>query len=219
MSLVFLSFCIPRVLVISKRLLCMALLVAMAACGQTQQRGSSPQRPTTEKQDKPKAKDKSGSDAKKDTVDLPSTKSTESGAETKVVTGVATTSPQTSTPPATATVASISTSQNPSLGSPASGPSPSSDPNVVVFRIKAGTGRGPWNDAANPIRIRVGQTLEVHNDDTIQHWIHTDFGQFMTHPFSGINPGQSTRYQVANANARGLHDHNTGGAIYMEITP
>lgn len=93
----------------------------------------------------------------------------------------------------------------------------SSDPNVVVFRIKPGTGRGPWNDASNPIRGRVGQTLEVHNDDSIQHWIHTNFAPFF-HPFSGIAPGQSARYQLVSPSNGGSYDHLTGGAIHMIVT-
>lgn len=93
----------------------------------------------------------------------------------------------------------------------------SADPNVVVFRIRAGTGRGPWNDAANPIRGRVGQTLEIFNDDSVQHWIHTNFAPFF-HPFSGIAPGQSARYQLASPSPGPHYDHLTGGAIHMIVT-
>jgi hypothetical protein len=110
------------------------------------------------------------------------------------------------TPP---NVVTVSTATNTSL---------SSDPNVVVFRIPAGTGRGAWNTPDKPIIAKVGQTLEVHNDDSIQHWIHAGLFQFMTHPGSGINPGQSARYKIGNTNARDLHDHNTNGAIHMQIS-
>ena len=44
----------------------------------------------------------------------------------------------------------------------------------VVFRIKAETGNQPWNTAADPIRLKKGQTLRVFNDDNANHTIHTN---------------------------------------------
>ena len=93
----------------------------------------------------------------------------------------------------------------------------SSDSNVVRFTIPAGTGRGPWNTRDNPIKARVGQTLEITNGDSTQHWVHTNFSPFV-HPFSGIAPGQKASYRLNSANAAGMHDHLTNGAIFMQIS-
>lgn len=93
----------------------------------------------------------------------------------------------------------------------------SADSNVVKFTIRAGTGRGAWNTRDNPIRARVGQTLEITNGDSTQHWVHTNFSPF-PHPFSGIGPGQTVRYRLNSANAGGMRDHSTGGAIFMQIS-
>jgi hypothetical protein len=89
---------------------------------------------------------------------------------------------------------------------------------LVKFTIPKGTGRGPWNSASNPIKVKQGQTLEVTNGDSQFHWVHTSFGPF-PHPASGIAPGTSATYKISSGNARGVFDHMTAGAIYMEIIP
>jgi hypothetical protein len=102
---------------------------------------------------------------------------------------------------------------------PATPPPPAvgGDPNVVQFTIRAGTGRGAWNTPQTPIKARVGQTLVIKNEDSINHWIHTNFGPFF-HPISGIAPGQSATYRINTPNAQGMRDHLNGGAIYMEVS-
>lgn len=50
---------------------------------------------------------------------------------------------------------------------------PPRDPNIVEFRIKAGTGNGGWNTQAEMIEVKVGQTIRIYNDDTIVHRLHT----------------------------------------------
>jgi hypothetical protein len=89
---------------------------------------------------------------------------------------------------------------------------------VVEFRIKAGTGNGAWNTAANPIRLKVGQELRVTNDDSIQHFIHTNGAPFF-HPFAGINPGETKSYRMQSKFTGGsaVHDHNTYGDIHMIV--
>lgn len=192
-----------------------ALVIAVIACGTAEQTGGSAKPPQAgDEQKEKKPSDELKSSKKDPKTGNPIATNTAPEPDNNGIN----TAPQTSPGmPQPATSSSGSTSTAPLQNSTTV--TPPTDPNVVVFRIKAGTDRGPWNDAANPIRIRVGQTLEIFNDDSIQHWIHTNFGQFMNHPFSGINPGQSARYQIGNTNANGLRDHNTGGAIYMEISP
>jgi hypothetical protein len=41
------------------------------------------------------------------------------------------------------------------------------------FRIAPGTGANPWNTAASPVVVFVGQTLRVCNDDTVNHQLTT----------------------------------------------
>ena len=48
------------------------------------------------------------------------------------------------------------------------------EPGVVVFRIKDGTGRGDWNSEANAIRLKVGETVRVINEDSVTHQLHTN---------------------------------------------
>jgi hypothetical protein len=109
-------------------------------------------------------------------------------------------------------------SPQPAAVATATATSQSSDPNVVVFRIKPGTGYGPWNTPDDPIVARVGQTLEIKNDDSIQHWVHAGFADFTSHALSGIKPGASSRIQINNTRASGVLDHATGGAIYFRIS-
>jgi hypothetical protein len=47
------------------------------------------------------------------------------------------------------------------------------DPNVVVFRIPAGTGNAAWNAKGAMVDVKVGQTLRIFNDDTVAHRMHT----------------------------------------------
>lgn len=41
------------------------------------------------------------------------------------------------------------------------------------FRIAPGTGANPWNTAASPVVVFVGQTLRVCNDDSVNHQLTT----------------------------------------------
>jgi hypothetical protein len=98
-------------------------------------------------------------------------------------------------------------------------PQDSQDPNVVVFHIRAGTGNGAWNESSNPIQVHVGQELHIVNDDSQQHWIHTEGITPFIHPFSGIQPGSTGVYKIALPLPNGhLHDHLTQGPVYMNAT-
>lgn len=64
----------------------------------------------------------------------------------------------------------------PPAPAPAPAPAPTTppqDPNIVEFRIKAGTGNQPWNTADSMVTVKVGQTLRIVNDDTVTHRLHT----------------------------------------------
>jgi len=122
-----------------------------------------------------------------------------------------------------ANTAQNNTDASSNVGDPvAPAPNPSeatlqTNSNVVAFHIRQGTGRGAWNDAAQPITLKVGQKLQVYNDDSVMHWIHTNGTPFF-HPFSGIAPGQSATYNAQSAyNGGPLHDHLTYGSIFMKV--
>jgi hypothetical protein len=53
-------------------------------------------------------------------------------------------------------------------------PAAEGDPNIVVFRIKAGTGTSPWNSKSEMLSLRRGQTLRLVNDDSVNHRLHTN---------------------------------------------
>lgn len=52
-------------------------------------------------------------------------------------------------------------------------PAPAGDPNIVLFKIKAGTGTSPWNTQAEMMTAKVGQTIRIVNEDTVTHRLHT----------------------------------------------
>lgn len=72
-----------------------------------------------------------------------------------------------------------------------------SSPSIVVFRVPAGTGTGAWNTPQNPIKLFIGQTLRVFNDEPANspgsvannHRIHTN-GDPFSHG-QDIAPGAS----------------------------
>jgi hypothetical protein len=106
----------------------------------------------------------------------------------------------------------------PTAVSTATSTSGSVDAGIVVFRIKPGTGNGPWNTPDTPIVAKVGQTLEIHNDDSVQHWLHAEYEDFTTHALEGIDPGQSMSVKINNDRSDKVRDHLTGGAIYFKLS-
>jgi hypothetical protein len=86
--------------------------------------------------------------------------------------------------------------------------------NVVTFVIPKGTGRGAWNTPGNPIRVKVGQTLQVVNEDSTRHQFHTNGSPF-GHPFTAIAPGQKATFQIRSRFSGELHDHLNYGKIYL----
>ena len=87
--------------------------------------------------------------------------------------------------------------------------------NTVEFHIKAGTGNGPWNDEASRINVKVGQELQIINDDDRTHLMHTNGAPFF-HPFIPIAAGGKAVYKIASPLPNGtLYDHQTHGKIYI----
>lgn len=88
-------------------------------------------------------------------------------------------------------------------------------PGTVTFRIPAGTANGSWNTRETAIEVYVGQTLEVINDDSVNHQIHTDGAPF---PHGNlIAPGATRSHTVAStysSQQTPLYDH-----IYQTENP
>ena len=103
--------------------------------------------------------------------------------------------------------------QNPAP--PVTPPAEPENPNFKTFRIKAQTGDGPYNKKEDMIVMKVGQELEVCNDDTENHRIHTNGSPF---PHGNmIAPGTCTTYELRRAHdpgngqrSQGIYDHISG---------
>lgn len=83
---------------------------------------------------------------------------------------------------------------------------------TVTFVIKNGNGATPWNTQATMITVKVGDTVHIVNDDTVNHRLHTD-GEPCPHG-PEMTPGQSYDCVVDapfDPNDNGpLYDHDFG---------
>ena len=99
-------------------------------------------------------------------------------------------------------------------------PDPVKDPNIVEFRIKAGTGSGGWNSQSEMINAKIGQTIRVFNDDTVIHRLHTANNAPCPH---GVNipVGGSRDCVVGKAfdstNSNAVYDHIVGPSAKIWI--
>ncbi len=85
---------------------------------------------------------------------------------------------------------------------------------AVEFRIRRGTGQGPWNTPQTPVVARVGVPFIIYNDDDIVHQWHTD-GSPCQHS-EEIAPGQSMQCVPSEVyNGPALYDHITRGPFYI----
>lgn len=101
-------------------------------------------------------------------------------------------------------------------------PPPAVDPTaqVVTFRIPAGTGRTAWNNVASTVRVFVGQTLRIVNDDSVNHRLHTG-GAPCGHQPSNSVPGASFDCVVIRpleASAGRTYDHLYGTGARFFVT-
>lgn len=108
-------------------------------------------------------------------------------------------------------------------GAPTPTPAPGTpSATLVTFRIPAGTGKGPWNSAATVVKVNVGQTLRIVNDDTTVHRMHTN-GAPCGHQPSDSATGQAYDCVVSApiaATTLGAYDHNIGtnARFYVQAT-
>ncbi len=83
---------------------------------------------------------------------------------------------------------------------------------TVEFHIAAGTGENSWNTKETIVKVSVGDTLVIINDDSMVHRLHTN-GKPFAHGAS-IEPGQSAQYAILKAYDPAkdgpLYDHNVG---------
>jgi hypothetical protein len=83
---------------------------------------------------------------------------------------------------------------------------------VVDFRIKPGTGLKAWNEATDPVRVKVGDILRIHNDDDISHFLHTS-GAPCPHGKHSFKPGESYDCIISTPHdprRGGIYDHDGG---------
>ncbi len=123
------------------------------------------------------------------------------------------------------TVAPTTTVVEPEAGSaPTTPTTPTAQPgSIVEFRIRSGTQAGPWNSFDDPVRVAVGQTLRVHNDDVVPHTIHSDGAPFAHGPT--IQPGQYADHPilepltpVRDAPVNYEHDAGVGAPFWVAAT-
>jgi hypothetical protein len=91
---------------------------------------------------------------------------------------------------------------------------------IVEFHIPADTGSKPWNTLEKPIMVKRGQTLRFINDDSIEHFLHTN-GSPCPHGRNAFGPGESydcVITKVHNANAGDNYDHEQGpdAKVYIQ---
>ncbi len=115
------------------------------------------------------------------------------------------------------------TAEDPKTEEPAKPAEPVKDPNVVEFRIAAGTGTKPLNTPATFVQAKVGQTLRFINDDTVTHRFHTG-GTPCPHG-SNFAPGATydcvlTKTIDTVANPGALYEHISGptALFYLKVT-
>lgn len=92
--------------------------------------------------------------------------------------------------------------------------------NIIEFRIKAGTGDGEWNSSSESLKLKVGQTLRVYNDDSEVHALHTN-GVPCDHG-DDIKPGKYWNCELKTEFKGGsLYDHHNQqtGRFYFSVSP
>ena len=96
---------------------------------------------------------------------------------------------------------------DPSGGATGDPVEPDPDAEVVEFRIPAGLGLNAWNTADTPIVVYVGQSLRVHNDDSVKHTIHAS-GTPLQHG-QPIAPGAMRDHLILEAYSPPITDPDT----------
>lgn len=92
---------------------------------------------------------------------------------------------------------------------------------VVEFRIKKGTGQGDWNTRRGVVEVKVGDVLRIFNDDTIDHYLHTNNDRPCEHGKRAFGPGKSydcVVINVADPDKNTCRDHNHNNKFYVRAT-
>ena len=81
---------------------------------------------------------------------------------------------------------------------------------VVEFHIRAGTAsnRAQWNNRAETVNVKIGDTLRLINDDSVVHALHTDEGVPCEHGADMAPRGGSYDCVIAEA-----YDSNADGPL------
>ncbi len=140
----------------------------------------------------------------------------------------------TTRPPATSASTAAPTTSPPTTAAPTTAaPAPTTPstttaavtapPGIVEFRIVSGTQAGPWNSFDNPVRVTVGQTLRIYNDDVVAHTLHSN-GEPFEHGRT-IEPGQFGDHAIIatftpdrSAPANYEHDAGVGAPFWVVAT-
>lgn len=93
---------------------------------------------------------------------------------------------------------------------------------IIDFHIPLGTGSGPWNTMATVVEARIGDTVRIINDDTIEHLMHT-FDRPCPHQPVPSKPGDVYECEIsttADPRIDTLYDHNFGikSRFYLKAT-
>ena len=95
--------------------------------------------------------------------------------------------------------------------------------NIVAFHIPKNTLGKTWNSPDSPVVVKVGQILRIFNDDTVNHFLHTE-GKPCPHGTNEFGPGQyydcviSLPHQESDED---IYDHNYGpdAQFYIQANP
>lgn len=82
----------------------------------------------------------------------------------------------------------------------------------VEFHIAKGTGDASWNSPETTVKLKIGDTLRIVNDDDVVHRLHT-FGRPCAHQPADSQPGDFYDCELsttADPRVDTLYDHNFG---------
>ncbi len=93
---------------------------------------------------------------------------------------------------------------------------------LIDFHIPLGTGSGPWNTPQTAVEARIGDTVRIINDDTVEHLMHT-FGRPCPHQPNPSKTGDAYECEITTAadpRIDTLYDHNFGikARFYLRAT-
>lgn len=96
------------------------------------------------------------------------------------------------------------------------------DAEIVEFHIAPGTGKNPWNTPDTMVRVKVGQTLRIINEDNMVHMLHTN-GKPCPHQPKDSKTGDYYDCFIktpVTPEKDILYDHNVGSKarFYLEAT-